>query len=323
MATASRRRCASATCSRVSECRPFGQRREGASATAAGPVERDAQRRDRASPASRSGRRAATSSMAARSSRWRRSAVPRARRRGRPSAWSSSTAARMRPLPAGPTVGGGAGHDPLDVGVAEPAARSEPAVVLELVGAAAQVGDAEDDELGLAPGQGPAGHEPAGEAQPAAEQPPVAAEDEEQVGRGRARHPTRDAERRPSSPVRRRGGRRARPGAQVDVRHRPDLGCGVVSSTLLLAGDGERRRRPGRARRGRRPAGRPCAPAAPAPTHAGATIRRDRRAMPRSRASMPTDRGVTLRDAAARRGSVGRPRCRSPGVVMSVSSSAK
>jgi hypothetical protein len=72
-------------------------------------------------------------------------------------------------------------------------------VVLELVAAVAQRGDAEDHQLGLAPRQSAAGHEPPREEQPAAEQPPVAPQDQEQLHRlvaadapGRVAHSQRE-----------------------------------------------------------------------------------------------------------------------------------
>src|SRR3954467_13293576 len=69
--------------------------------------------------------------------------------------------------------------------------------MVELVRTLAQVRDAQDDQFGLATRELPAGHQPAGEAQPAAEQGGPPRHGEEQVRRVRLRDTSGESTERP------------------------------------------------------------------------------------------------------------------------------
>src|SRR5690348_5525284 len=69
----------------------------------------------------------------------------------------------------------------LDLLRAEACAPPEPAVMLELVGTPAKVGDPEDEHLAFMPRQGASGHQTTGEVQPAPEQTAVATQGGEDV----------------------------------------------------------------------------------------------------------------------------------------------
>ena len=74
-------------------------------------------------------------------------------------------------------------------------------VVLELVLVGPEVGDPQDDELGLPAGQRAARHQPSGEAQPPAEQLPLPTEREEDVRPRGAGDPARDPGEGPREPA--------------------------------------------------------------------------------------------------------------------------
>ena len=126
----------------------------------------------------------------------------------------------------------GPSFESLDVRRGDSGAGAEVDVVIELVGAAPEVSDPQDHQLGLAAGELPAGHEPTREAKPSPEQRAVATERQEEVGRPGARHPA--------------GHRADGVAQQPDVRaaagcdaghgrlggHEACSGCGVVSSTF-------------------------------------------------------------------------------------------
>ena len=219
--------------------------------------------------------------MASRSSRCSRSAAQVASSRSplwcsASTAASSAALARDQPAPPGPST---TRSDVVAVDAGPPAQMD---VVLELVGAVAQVGHAEDHQLGLAPGQRAAGHQPAGEAQPAPEQAAVAAEGQEQVRRAPcpSARPATSAKTQATEPTSRR-----RPGAM-----RAPL-SGRAPAAAWSADASPRGERPS--------ASEPALAAASTtgwtairtgstgPTHARRHDRRERRAMPRSRASMP------------------------------------
>src|SRR3954468_2393064 len=130
--------------------------------------------------------------------------------------------AEDRRLARRPAGGGGALLYARDVLPPDARALPETDVVLELIGAVAQVGDAQDRQLRVAAGKAAAGHQTAGGPQPAVEQAPVAPERHEEVRRTRARHAPRDLPEAPGEQP------DVAPGARGDAlpAHRC---CGVVS----------------------------------------------------------------------------------------------
>ncbi len=103
-------------------------------------------------------------------------------------------ASRVRSRP-GPAVEP-AGLDPGDLVRAQPGPAAEPTVLGQLVVGAAGGRDPEDHQLGLPAREPTAGHQPAGEVQPAPEQPPVAPEGAEHRRRLGAGDPPGDVRER-------------------------------------------------------------------------------------------------------------------------------
>jgi hypothetical protein len=131
----------------------------------------------------------------------------------------------QQPLSLGPFGLGRLAACALDRGPVETRPRGEAFVMAPLVLAVRAMRHAQDDELRVGPGQAAARHQPAREPQPAAEQPAVAPEREEEVERRGARDAPADAaqsEREEADLT---------PAARGDPRtaHPTRSACGVVS----------------------------------------------------------------------------------------------
>jgi hypothetical protein len=89
--------------------------------------------------------------------------------------------AQDRTLPGAPPVRGRTDAYAFDRGGVKAHATSEPRVVLQLVPAATEVGDAENDKFGITPTEAPARHQSGGKKEPTTEEPALSPQRAEEV----------------------------------------------------------------------------------------------------------------------------------------------
>ena len=116
----------------------------------------------------------------------------------------------------------------------EPGPSPEQSVVVELVVAAAHRGHAQDDQLGVDAGELPARHQPAGEVQPAPEQPVVATQRGEDARRAGAGDPSGEPAEQPDRQpdLTQAAGRDARGGHASTLRAWPTSGSTRLAARL-------------------------------------------------------------------------------------------